>query len=310
MKTIMDFELIFVARDAYKSGFDNARKTFEAEKQKAAQDYKGARLSEELNAAQDRFNNSLTALKERISSEVNAAVAKGEATAKARVTDKAIDYTLKHLMDIPLSKTEFEIYAEKYAGSHYLNDKMLLMIAEKNNISTDMKILPPVDEQLLVLKEIEQEFERMYEIYDGDSFKSFSILSDSVIVKWENRFYGNAEMKLPPEKQAQRAYTTIMGKTDELSKGSALRNAIKTFGVDSEATQFLLSKIAKEDKLNDVALHYAGQYCMNMVADYKAGKKPFPEEKTATAKDDKKEAEMKAWKETGKALSSMAASKS
>lgn len=276
MSNRFDFNYLTVLRDAYRAAYAEAKTKRDEDAKKARADYLGDRLKTEIANIKKQFSDSVTAEKNRLRDEIETALN----TERDRINNyvqrgsTAFIGDLELISHIPVSAVEFGNLCKRYAGQTYWADRMLTLIAQKNDILGDYGIDPPAADLLAILDEATEEIDLFFEKWDGDSFAGFNLLTDRKILSWE-RAYGNV-YDLDAEQIAHRSFVNLMLETDQMKRGIRLAETLRNYGDNENAREFLLWKISQSATFGESALYYAGNSARQLVNDYRTGKKSKP----------------------------------
>lgn len=141
---------------------------------------------------------------------------------------------LNRLKDLHLSYGEVEQLIEKYGNHAYWVDKLLLEIADKNNISTDkLNLEPSFDVKMGIIDELQNRIDSFLDgwgNYDGE--KDVMLLTsvhDSQLFEFENDYSTSYNLKdLSLTQYVDRAKAIILSADDMLSRGISLNNALQS----------------------------------------------------------------------------------
>jgi len=225
-------ELERISKD-YRPGSDGEKSA----KAKAQEEREGARekvVSDCRKAVEDQI------LKLRI-----------RADAEIRTVSDSQIQKLIPLMNLNLSRYEVEQLVASYGGNYWA-DKILLAIAEKNEIAGGLELNPPIEDRIAVLDRIETDFNKILDTfpgYDDASISDRMLLADSVCLKLERK-YTNGNTKLSSAQQADRAVTEILSAPDMMHRG--LKFAEKMRKSDEQTQKFILAKL--QDRGNSADL--------------------------------------------------------
>lgn len=140
---------------------------------------------------------------------------------------------LAPLLNVPISKTEFEQLCEGFSGSFWA-DKMLLAIAEKNGIEGDFPVSASMDDRKEILDTIRDGFDRLIDTYPGDDRAKIDdkmILADSVLFNLENQYTKGISLYSDDEKAA-RIVSKTLHQPNLLDRQLTLATELKNCPID------------------------------------------------------------------------------
>ena len=236
-KFVMMIEDVRSVRAVFMDEITTIQRDYDKEMKRIEQNYKSGSDAEKQ--AIEKATNSRDERKQAAKDEARKLVSKSideieiinNAEIRA-VSTNSID-KLKPLLDLPISRYEFEQLLENFGGSFWA-DKMLLSIAQKNGIEGDFDIMASMDDRKAVLDTIRGDFEKLIETYPGDDEAKIAdkmILSDGVLLRLENEYTRGLATHSPDEK-ASRIITKALNQGNLLDRQLTLATELKNVPVD------------------------------------------------------------------------------
>lgn len=239
MNKIETFDALRVARDGYKTKFDELSKKHTAMIAEIKSNYRGKLLQEQLAAETKRYNDDLEKARREARTFAHDAAEQlrtDEITKASRLPDARIQI-LRALVDIPMTRSELDALKSKFSNDFWTT-KMFSYMAAKNGI--EEKIEPTLDDKLKILDEAETAISSYVTNYNGTdtSYTTLSSVSDQRLDGWERSYTNNYDgITLTAQQKAERVADMVLGESDVAAAGIRLKN-LMTNMTDWEQTLF------------------------------------------------------------------------
>lgn len=239
MNKIETFDALRVARDGYKTKFDELSKKHTAMIAEIKSNYRGKLLQEQLAAETKRYNDDLEKARREARTFAHDAAEQlrtDEITKASRLPDARIQI-LRSLADIPMTRHELDALRSKF-NNDFWTSKMFSYMAAKNGI--EEKIEPTLDDKLKILDEAETAISSYFTNYNGTdtSYTTLSSVSDQRLDGWERSYTNNYDgITLTAQQKAERVADMVLGESDVSAAGIRLKN-LMTNMTDWEQTLF------------------------------------------------------------------------
>ena len=257
LKTFLGiFDALRVGRDDFRSTFDNAKAAAEAEKETYRRGMIGTMLRDKLAEIDGRYTAEVNEKREQLRSEMGDifATARLELHAELLRRDEKTTQTLRDIEDVPLTREEFRIIGEYYAGVSYWSDRQLSEIAGRNGIEIgqmSFTVMPPVGESLAILDDLQEQFDDLLRRYDGSgSYETMVLLSDKRLAEGEKRATrGMFNEYLDADAAAWRLLSAVRSETQLMNRVMILRNGLQNASEAAREAIFAELGNGKDDTL-------------------------------------------------------------
>lgn len=191
-----------------------------------------------------------------------------------RVDKQSLDI-INSLVNIPISTTELQIIAKKYAKNNYFCQRAVVSLAEQNGIPvTDLPLDSSLDTKLSILNGLSKQLDLLLEHYDPtldtpEASKARFLYLNNDVLNNAVKIYNNGIVDLSEADAVTRSYARIRAVSGQMSKAIAITNSLRNLK-KQDSKNALFYRLAMDNSIMPEAYQVAG--IADEISEWKNGK--------------------------------------